>query len=111
MRYVWFAEDDCRVRHGVSLHALIEACRIAGGLRKIFWSGFSNSGGEPKIGAHLLSSSRSALSRFVQDVAEVDSSDTLALDALLRALWRDGRVWTPEKSMATQKDDALKGRR
>ena len=34
VRYVWFAEDDCRVQRGVSLQALIEACRIAGGLRK-----------------------------------------------------------------------------
>ena len=65
----------------------------------------------PKIGAHLLSVARSSLKRFLQDVATVDSSDTLALDTLLHALWTDGRVWTPENSMATQKDHASKGRR
>ena len=63
------------------------------------------------IGAHLLSFSRGALKRFLQDVAKVVSSGTLALDTLLHALWKDGRVWTPENTMATQKDHALKGRR
>ena len=111
VRYVWFVEDDCRVQRGVSLLALLEACSIAGGLRKIAWLGFRTSGGEPKIGAHLLSFSRGALTRFLGDVAKVRSSNTLALDTLLHALWKDGRVWTPEKSMATQTNHALKGHR
>ena len=110
-RYVWFAEDDCRVKRGVSLEALVEACCTACGLRKIAWLGFRKSGGEPKIGARLLSFSCSVLTRFLQDVAEVDFSGTLALDTLLHALWKDGRVWTPENSMATQKDHVVKGRR
>ena len=59
----------------------------------------------------MLSFTRDALKRFLQDVAKVDSSDTLALDTLMHALWTDGRVWTPEKSMATQTNHALKGRR
>ena len=100
-----------RVKRGVSLEAFVEACCAACGLRKIAWLGFRKSGGEPKIGAHLLSFIRSALKRFLQVVAKVDSSDTLALDTLLHALWIDGRVWTPENSMATQKDHDLKGRR
>ena len=64
VRYVWFAEDDCRVKRGVSLEAIVEACRVACGLREIAWLGFRKSGGEPKIGAQLLSFSRSALARF-----------------------------------------------
>ena len=109
-RYVWFAEDDCRVKRGVSLEALVEACCAACGLRKIAWLGFRKSGGEAKIGARLLSFSCSVLARFLQDAAEVDFSGALALDTLLHACWKDGHVWTPKTSMATQKDHALKGR-
>ena len=108
VRYVWFAEDDCRVKRGVSLQALVEACCIASGLRKIAWLGFNKSRGEPTIGAHLLSFTRGALTRFLGDVAKVRSSNTLAVDTLLHALWKDGRVWAPEKSMATQTNHALK---
>ena len=99
------------MKRGVSLDALVEACSVARGLRPAAWLGFRNSGGEPKIGAHLLYFSRSALNRCLQDAAEVDSSGALALGTLLHALWLDGRAWTPKNSMATQKDHALKGRR
>ena len=39
-RYLSFAEDDCRVKRGVSLEALVEACCAACGLREIPWLGF-----------------------------------------------------------------------
>ena len=110
VRYVVFAEDDCRMKRGVSLEALIEACRISCGLRRAAWLAFKTSRCEPKVGAHLLSFNRSDLPRFVQDAAEVDPSGTLALDTLLHALWKDGRVWAPENTMATQLGHALKGR-
>ena len=63
VRYVWFVEDDCRVQRGVSLLALLEACCIAGGLRKVAWLGFRISGGETKIGAHTCCLSPAVLWR------------------------------------------------
>ena len=56
VRYVVFAEDDCHMKRGVSLEALIEACRTARGLRRAAGLAFKTSGGEPKVGAHLLTS-------------------------------------------------------
>ena len=99
------------MKREVTLDALLEACRTACSLRKPAWLAFKQSGAEPKVGAHLLEFSRSSFSRLVKDVAAKDPSGTLALDSWLRALWLDGRVWTPGKSMVVQAGHELKGRR
>jgi hypothetical protein len=72
---------------------------------------FKQRRGKPNFGAHLLAFSRCSLNVFVKDAAAKDPCGTLALDTLLRALWLEGRVWTPRKSLAVQALHALKGRR
>jgi hypothetical protein len=111
VRYILFAEDDCRLARAVSLEHLIESCRTACSLRKPAWLAFKQRRGKPNFGAHLLAFSRCSLNVFVKDAAAKDPCGTLALDTLLRALWLEGRVWTPCKSLAVQALHALKGRR
>ena len=111
VRYILFAEDDCRLARDVSLEHLIESCRTACSLRKPAWLAFKQRRGKPNFGAHLLAFSRCSLNVFVKDAAAKDPCGTLALDTLLRALWQEGRVWTPRKSLAVQALHALKGRR
>ena len=111
VRYILFAEDDCRMVRDASLEELVEACRTACSLRTPAWLAFKQRRGEPKVGAHLLAFSCCYLNVFVKDAAAKDPSGTLALDSLLRALWQDGRVWTPGKSLAVQAVHELKGRR
>lgn len=109
LRFVWFVEDDCRVKAGTALADLLTASQQAGDC--IGWLGYGRRGGEPKVGAHLVSFSRRALMRFSVKSCSILATRKLAFDTLLHALWQQDCVWVPRVSLACQAGHSAKGRR
>ncbi len=93
MRYVFFAEDDCRFRaHFRAAHLMNAASKAR---NRVAWLGCGRRRGSPKVGAHLVSVNRAALAAFDEHARKVLGSRSLALDILLNRLWRQGLVYVP----------------
>ena len=103
LRYVLFAEDDCRFRRKLKASVLLTAAADAGD--RAAWLGY------PKVGAHLLSFNHVAMAAFREHAAKEMASRPFALDALLNRLWRQGLVYAPGVSLAQQMKHAAVGRR
>ena len=100
LQFVWFVEDDCRLKAGTALADLMTASHQAGDC--IGWLGYGRRGGEPKVGAHLVSFSRRALKQFSVKSCSILATRKLAFDTLLHALWKQDCVWVPRASLACQ---------
>ena len=109
VQFVWFAEDDCRVKPGIALSDIISACRNSSP-GCVVWLGYGTRKGEPKVGAHLVSFSRGSLEAFRKDAKCRCHPTTKSFDTMLNCMWHDGLVTVPERSMAVQKRHAFKGR-
>jgi len=107
--YVFFAEDDCRFLAGVDVQAVLREAKAAG--RCAGWMGYGLRNGQPKVGAHLLSFTKSALERFVMDLKHLVQQRVLALDTALHHLWLAGTIFLPAESLAQQAAHPLKRRR
>lgn len=108
LRFVVFVEDDCRWASGITAQTIADECARAGD--RIAWLGYGLRKQEPKVGAHAVGFSRSALECFRTESRRECSRRVWAMDTLLHKLWQQGFVHLPAKSLAMQAGHNLKGR-
>jgi len=108
LEYVFYVEDDCKLKGKVRLNRLYLAARAAQG--SIGWLGYSRRRGVPRFGTHLLSFSR-------HTVAALEwlrmTNPKYAFDTTIYRMCKEDAslVRAPPESLAVQVRHAMKGRR
>ena len=111
LRYVFFAEDDCRLKPGKCARDARKAALAAGS--KIGWLGYFIRNGAPRYGAHLLSFSSESLYHLDELYAASVWGALPAFDTVLYRLSAKNSeaIYVAPESIASQAAHALAGRR
>ena len=111
LRYVFFAEDDCRLKLGKCARDARTAALAAGS--KIGWLGYFIRNGAPRYGAHLLSFSRASLIHLDELLDQHREGGLPAFDTVLYRLSAKNSeaIYVAPESIASQAAHALAGRR
>ena len=111
LRYVFFAEDDCRLKRGRGFADARNAALAAGS--KIGWLGHFIRNGAPRYGAHLLSFSSASLIHLDELYEASVWGGLPAFDTVLYRLSAKNSeaIYVAPESIASQAAHALAGRR
>ena len=111
LRYVFFAEDDCRLKPGKCARDARKAALAAGS--KIGWLGYFIRNGAPRYGAHLLSFSSASLIHLDELYKASVWGGLPAFDTVLYRLSAKNSeaIYVAPQSIASQAAHALAGRR
>ena len=111
LRYIMFAEDDCRLKRGTCAENVMQAALAAG--PKIGWLGYYIRQGAPRYGCHLLSFSPASTTHLDELHKQHQKGGLPAFDTVLHHLASDNAevIYVPPSPLASQAAHAFVGRR
>ena len=111
LQYVFFVEDDCRLKRGRGFADARNAALAAGS--KIGWLGHFIRNGAPRYGAHLVSFSSASLIHLEELLEQYRAGGLPAFDTVLHRLATDNpeAIYVAPESIAAPATHALAGRR
>ena len=111
LRYIMFAEDDCRLKRGTCAENVMQAALAAG--PKIGWLGYYIRQGAPRYGCHVLSFSPASTTHIDELHKQHQKGGLPAFDTVLHHLASDNAevIYVPPSPLASQAAHAFVGRR
>ena len=111
LQYVFYVEDDCRLKRGRGFDDARNAALAAGS--KIGWLGYFIRNGTPRYGTHLVSFSSASLIHLEELLKQYRDGGLPAFDTVLHRLAKDNpeAIYIAPESIAAQTTHASAGRR
>ena len=111
LRYIIFAEDDCRLKRGTCAENVMQVALAAG--PKIGWLGYYIRQGAPRYGCHHLSFSPASTTHLDELHKQHQKGGLPAFDTVLHHLASDNAevIYVPPSPLASQAAHAFVGRR